>query len=114
MFLAMVTPLLLFNIACASSLLRTFALRVPFSALYLVETSARLIVLAPIASDAPRILDPDSSEGPRTRVEVPRFVGAWSVTDEDAVGSDDDVVGAARPVPGLAEPVVVSLPFVAL
>jgi len=115
MFLAMVTPLLLFNIDCTSSLLKTFALRVPFSVLYRFETSARLIVLTPDASDAPRVLAADAAadalDGPSTTLEVPRSVAGGSFW---FTGSDKDAPGVLTIVAGLEGAFVFSTPFVAL
>jgi len=107
----MVTPLLLFNIVCTSSLLRTFALRVPFSALYRLETSAKLIVLTPDASEAPRALATDPSEGPCTKVEDPRSVAGGSFW---FTGSDKDAPGVLTIVAGLERAFVFSIPLVAL
>src|SRR5882724_10617349 len=99
MFLAMVTPFLLFNILCTSSFPRTRAFRVPLSALYRLETSA-----TPIVACA------EASEGPPTKVEAPKSpAGACSVTsDKETVAGDVTIVA------GVEGAVVVSTPLVAL
>jgi hypothetical protein len=84
---------------------------VPFSDLCRLETSARLIVLTPDASEAPRALAADPSEAPCTKVEDPRSVAGGSFW---FTGSDKELSGVVTIVAGLEGAFVFSTPFVAL